>query len=182
MSTWKPSLGPYASTVAQQYPAPKKGVVRGPSAGPGLPGEGAPGPTGQPLDPQYEAYLTQARYQRGLADAEAAYQTGQIRQEYGVEDQSNPYSRAALLKDTYEQAKRGTRNSLASSGQAHSGAAGRAQGANDRNYSIGYDQLVRQYQGAIHGVQYGQAQTIANYGTGQDQAAYEALIRALGGG
>lgn len=177
MSTYgrhfKPQIGPAATGFAQQPHQLPKGAHP--------PGSLSPGGTAQPLDSQYESYLTQARYQRGLSDADAAYQTGQVKQEYGVEDQSNPYSRAALLRENYQRSIRGTTNSYAAQGQGSSGAAQRMQGENARNYSIGADRNARDYQNAIHGIQYGQAQTVANYGTGMDDAAYQALLRALGG-
>lgn len=187
---WKPGeVAPYGQSVAQSVPSPKgrppgsggpgpnKGVYRPEGTQAGAP----QGPTAPPLDPQYEAELATGRRQLALSGAESAYQTGQIKQDFGIEDQSNPYSRAALLKQSYEEAQRGTANSYAERGLGNSGSAGQMAGENSRQYSIGYDQLARQYQGAIHGVQYGQAQTAANYGTGMDQAAYEALLRALGG-
>lgn len=155
-------------------PRGTKGVRRGRSAPPG-------GPTTPPLDPTFEADLATANRNRAVAGAEATYQTGQINQEYGITDHSNPYSRAALLEEQYKRSKAGTVNSYASAGQLNSGAYQRMQGENDRNYSIGSDQLARQYQNSIHNVQYGQAQTIANSGSGVDDAAFQALLRAIRG-
>lgn len=175
--------GPYAQTVVNNANRRRKGQARPDGSGSNQTPANTPAlASGQPLDPTYEAYLNQARYNRALADTEATYQTGQIKQSYGIEDQSNPYSRAALLRQNYLEAKRGTTTSLASQGQINSGASKRLQGENDRQYSIADDQLKRDYADALHNVQYGQAQTYANYGTGVDDQALQALLRALGGG
>jgi hypothetical protein len=65
-------------------------------------------------------------------------------------------------------------------GQLYSGAYGRAQGENQHQYSIAEDANRRAYDQAVYGVNYGQAQNAANYGIGMDDAAYQALLRALG--
>jgi hypothetical protein len=129
------------------------------------------------------------RSRRGFGEPEprfgqagATYQLGQLQQEYGYGETgaANPYSRAALLQESFQRSKLGTTNNYAAGGQLYSGAYGRAQGENQRQYSIGENANRRAYDQAVYGVNYGQAQNAATYGIGMDDAAYEALLRALG--
>lgn len=139
----------------------------------------APAP---PIDPEFEAYKVGANRNVALADADATYQLGRIDNQYGLgADQSNPYSQAKLLEESYKRSTRGTENSYASMGQRNSGAYRRMQGENARNYSIGFDQLSRGYQDARYGVVRGQLGSYAENSTGVDQASFEALLRALRG-
>lgn len=155
----------------------------GPSVSPTGPG-GAwePSVGGRPLDPQEEAYRLGAGRNVTLAQGEGAYQRGQAEQfyGYGASGAANPYSQAALLEESYKRSKLGTTNNYASSGQLHSGAYGRMQGENQRQYSIGVDRNRREYDQTVHGINYGVAQTVANNGIGVDEETYKALLRALG--
>lgn len=141
-------------------------------------------PGGPPIDPQYEAYRLSAQRNMAIGNADATYQRGVLDQEfgYGAGGAANPYSRAKLLEESYKRSKLGTTNSYASSGQLTSGAYGRQQGENQRQYSISADQNRRAYDQAVYGINLGQAQNAANYGIGLDDQRFQALIRALGGG
>lgn len=149
-----------------------------PSAGPG----GAP-VGGRPLDWQEQAYGLSASRNLALSNAGAAYQRGSLEQEfgYGPSGLADPYSRAARLEENYKRSKLGTTNSMASAGQLYSGAYGRAQNENQRQYSIAADQNRRQYDQQIYGLNQAQAQAAAQYETGVDDEAFAALLRALGG-
>jgi hypothetical protein len=63
-------------------------------------------------------------------NAEAAYQHANISNEYGIGDSSNPFSKAAMLQESYNRSKLGTTNSLAAQGQLYSGAMINAQNEN----------------------------------------------------
>lgn len=136
------------------------------------------------MDWQEQAYNVSAGRNLALSGADAAYQRGQLEQQFGYGDSgaANPYSRAALLEESFRRNKLGTTNSMASAGQLHSGAYGRAQNENSRQYSIASDENRRAYDQQIYGLNFGQAQNAANYGAGVDDAAFEALLRALGKG
>jgi hypothetical protein len=169
-------------------PPPAKGVpaqqVYGNSQT--APGVQAPPPDvgGPPLDPQYEAYVLGANRNLALGNADAAYQRGQLEQSfgYGASGAANPYSRAALLREQFNRAKLGTTNNYAGQRQLNSGAYGRMQGENQHQYSIAEDANRRAYDQSVYGVNYGQAQNAANYGIGMDDATFQKLLRALGGG
>lgn len=156
---------PKGVPAAQQAPAKQEGLVGGP-----------------PLDWQQQAYGLSAGRNLALSNADAAYQTGYLDQEYGygASGAANPYSRAALLEESFKRSKLGTTNNMASAGQLYSGAYGRAQNENSRNYSIASDQNRRAYDRAQYGVRYGQAQNAANYGIGLDDEAFKAILRAAG--
>lgn len=177
---------------------PNKGSYGGGNVGPGAAGlvpratpmvGGQPnqglGPVGgPPIDPQYEAYKLSSGRNLAIGNADATYQRGQLEQSYGygASGAANPYSRAALLEESFKRSKLGTTNSYASSGQLYSGAYGRMQGENERQYSIGADQNRREYDQAVYGVNRGQAQNAANYGVGMDDEKFKALLRSLGVG
>lgn len=136
-----------------------------------------------PLDPAQEAAKVSNQRNLGISEATSVYDTGQIENEYGLgADKSNPYSRAKLLEDSYKRSQRGTLNSMASMGQLYSGAYGRAQRENTRNYNIAYDQLSRDYTGKLRGVQQGRLLAYGQYGSDEDEAAFQALLRAYRGG
>jgi hypothetical protein len=164
-----------------------------------------------PIDPEYEAYKVSSARNWQLGEAQAAYQTGKIRQRYGVDDASNPYSesanlkyeygigdtsnpysRAKMLQKSYEESKMGNMNSFAAQGQLYSGAYQKTQADRDvqrgndetvmqRGFSQGTDAINRAFADAMHGVQYGRAQSAASNAIGVDDATYQALLRALGG-
>lgn len=139
----------------------------------------APAP---PIDPAYEAYKVSAGRSVALADADATYQNARLENLYGLgADTSNPYSRGKLLAENLRRSQRGTEGSYANMGQQYSGAYQVAQGENTRNYSIGYDQLARDYADQKKGVLRGQLGTYAQYGTGVDEAQFQSLLKALGG-
>lgn len=154
-------------------------VAQGPS---GEPNPAAIG--GRPLDWQEEAYKASAGRNLQLSQGESAYQRGQAEQfyGYGASGAANPYSQAALAAEFHSRSRLGTTNSYAGQGQLHSGAYGRMQNENDRNYSIESDRNRRAYDQAVHGINYGEAQSAANYGIGVDDESFKALLRALGVG
>jgi hypothetical protein len=165
---------------------PAKGVPAPTRPGNSLTGPGVqaapPDVGGRPLDPAEIAAGVSANRNLALGQAGATYQLGQLQQEYGYGETgaANPYSRAALLQESFQRSKLGTTNNYAAGGQLYSGAYGRAQGENQRQYSIGENANRRAYDQAVYGVNYGQAQNAATYGTDMDQTSYEALLRALG--
>lgn len=162
---------------------PPKGVPAQQRFGNTLTAPGVQPPVGgPPIDPQYEAYALSANRNVALGNADAAYQRGQLDQTfgYGAGGAANPYSRAALLEESFRRSQTGTQNSYAGAGQLFNGAYRRMQGENQRNYSIASDQNRRQYDQAQYGINLGQAQTAANYGIGIDDEKYKALLRALG--
>lgn len=135
-----------------------------------------------PIDPAFEAYKVSSARNVALSNADATYQNARIENQYGLgADTSNPYSQAKMLEESYKRSQRGTLNSYASQGQLHSGAYGRMQGENQRNYNIGYDELARSYKDAKYGVVRSQLGTYANSVAGVDDAQFAALLRALGG-
>lgn len=137
---------------------------------------------GQPLDPALATYQVGAQRNLDLATGQVPYEQGVLDQTYGygAGGAANPYSRAALLQENYKRSVAGTTNSYAGSGQLYSGAYGRAQGENQRRYSIASDANRRQYDQASHGLGASVGQAAATYGTGLSNADYEALLRALG--
>jgi hypothetical protein len=181
---WNDGNGPIHSIPLAQHQAntkPVSTVVKGLPAQPSWtdPTTGAVtriGPTPQPLDPALEAQKLSSARNVALAGPEAAYQTGEITQDYGINstggvDTTNPYSRATLAQLAHENAQRGAQNSM----DVFSGAYQNQRGINDQVYGQAFDQIQRGAASAFHGVQSGQLQTYANSGVADSD--FNALLK-----
>ena len=191
------SNGSYHSRP-ERTPAQKQTYKPGSSTVPGggtfLPGQypsasvAPASPTGpaapaQPLDPNVVNQQVIARRNVTLGDLRATFDQGNLDQEYGfgAGGAANPYSRAALLQEHFKRSQLGTTNSYAANGQLYSGAYGRMQNENQRNYDIGYDQLRRAYDAQSGNIALDRLGTYANAGTGVDDATFQSLLKQLGG-
>jgi hypothetical protein len=108
-STFHP---PAAHGPAKGVPAPT--VYWEFADGPGV--QAAPPDVGgRPLDPAEIAAGISANRNLALGNANATYQQGQLQQQYGYGESgaANPYSRAALLQESFQRSKLGTTNSYA---------------------------------------------------------------------
>lgn len=159
---------------------PGGGIQTGGAPKPGLVAKN-PAPT-LPLDPAYAQTVISNQRNLGIANADYAYNVGQLRQQFGLEDFSNPFSEAALLREKYLNNQRGTTNSYASAGQLYSGAYNRAKATNTHNYAIADDAMRRQYADLQHQLQRGMLQANADYGTNITAADWQRLISQFGGG
>lgn len=145
-------------------------------------GQAVPIPA-QPLDPAVASAQVAANRNVAVGDLYGTWQQGNLDQDYGfgAGGAANPYSRAALLQESFRRSQRGTTNSYASQGQLYSGAYNRMQNENQRNYDIGYDQRRRDYDRQSGDIGFGRLENYANAGTGVDETKFNALLRALGG-
>jgi hypothetical protein len=176
-------IGPAKGVLRPATPiAPAKGVLRPGNAANTAGNPGPSTPSAPPPDPTYEAYRASAGRNISVGNAEAAYQHANISNEYGIGDSSNPFSRAAMLQESYNRSKLGTTNSLAAQGQLYSGAMINAQNENQHQYSIQNDALQRAYGAAQRSVTLGQAQNYANNAIGVSDQGFAALLRSLGMG
>lgn len=139
-------------------------------------------PVAPPPDPAQIAATVTANRNLGIADADTTYQTGQIKQAYGYDDLSNPFSRAALLKESYDKQQLGTTSNFAGQNQYNSGAYGGARTGDRHQYAIADDATRREYADALHGVSRNKLQAYADYGTSISAADWDALINAYKGG
>lgn len=168
---------------------PGRAIVRRPPVAP-TPAGPAPqaGPQALPVDPLYDAAAGSAN--RGLSTTLAGlqYQRGQLGSTYGLgqdasgnvfDDVSNPYSRAAVMKKTYDDRKLGTTTGMAAQGQLYSGALQNAQNENARQNDMGRDSLIRQFMAAQQQIRQGELQAQGTYQDQLGQAGSERLMRAL---
>jgi hypothetical protein len=93
-------------------------------------------------------------------------------------DPNNPFSRAAQLKKSYDQAKTGTGNSLAAQGQLYSGALANAQNANDTGYSQGQNTLEKSLGSILAGIIGGERTARSDFETGKGTAFGDRVTRA----
>lgn len=121
-----------------------------PAASPAAPYTGTPWSSAEELsnagaDAKYAAALTNLGYKKLATE-----------REYGLDQgfndyKANPYSRAALLEQTYQRANRASGNSLASMGQLYSGASQNAETYNRENNSQERNALESTYRKALQG-------------------------------
>lgn len=90
-------------------------------------------------------------------------------------DMTNPFSKAALLKQSYETSQRGTKNSLAARGLLRSGAYQNSLNTIQRNFDQGKDSLNKELQRVLEeaNIQYDEATT------GEHNAIVRAMAEAL---
>lgn len=114
-------------------------------------------PQAPPFDPIYESSVGQANQGYGLTLGEIGYKELATRQRYGIEDTSDPFSLAAVLKRRYEEGQR--RNLNTAGRNLYSSATQRNQDIGTRNYQQDYSGLSRTYFDTMAG--YGQARARA---------------------
>lgn len=98
---------------------------------------------------EYET--TVGKLNRDLASAQSDI-TGReqaVEQQYGFNDQSNPFSRANLLHRNFQQQTLANTNSFAAQGQLYSGALSSAQGSTRYGYEQDNDAALRDYQAEL---------------------------------
>lgn len=135
---------------------------------------------GQQPDPNLEAQRASANLGINLGNAWDTYQQGRIEQDYGLNDTSDPFAKAALLQQTYQNSRRGNTNSMAAQGQLYSGALQNAQAGAERSYNQGYDQLKRGRQDALDQLLKGKLDRYSQVGANLDENTLASLLAALG--
>lgn len=101
----------------------------------------SPGPTpginvgALPPDATYED--TASSIDAGLAGAQAEdnNRIDRAKKDYGYDDPSNPYNRAALLQQSFQNAQRGAGNSAAAAGQLYAGSLVNTRNTNQDNFN-----------------------------------------------
>jgi hypothetical protein len=163
---------------------------------PKLPAGGAPAAPAAPAAPQYslsnlppdasyDAALAALARQRDQQLAAATQARTSTLQDYGFNegaggalnfDPNNPFSKAALLKKTYDQNRASTRQSLSAGGQMYSGAFQNAQDLVNRNELQSSDALQK----ALTRFLAQNTQQRAEIGTGFETAAQQAFGDRIG--
>lgn len=127
--------------------APPKGLAHG--AAPMVP---SPSAAPMPWDANYDQTIgginrNQTSDLAGLANEEAG-----IKQAYGFDDLSSPFSKLKLLEETFANSKRGDTNSMAAAGQLYSGALGDQKADTQHAQDVNYDTLRRGYDADLAGI------------------------------
>lgn len=126
-----------------------------PAAGGGTAATAAHKPgTPMPWDGTYEGAVNNANAKYNNALISLGAKKGFLQQEYGLDEgfndyKSNPYSRAALLEQTYQRAGRASGNSLAAAGQLYSGASQNAETYNREHNSQERNSLEQLYRSSL---------------------------------
>jgi hypothetical protein len=112
----------------------------------------APDPT-LPFNAEYDQTVSGLARNRDVALQNDAYERQQTTDSYGFDNPlANPYSRAAILQRSYNQANQGTLNSAAASGQLYSGSTQVGLDEGLFNFGQQYDASQREYQNALRGL------------------------------
>jgi hypothetical protein len=120
-----------------------------------LPGRYVPKPqaprqsTVLPWDARYESEVVQANLNRANAGSNLASERQGIEQSYGYNDNSNPFSQARLLQQSYETTRARSLNNYAAQGQLYSGAMQHRRSSDRQGFNQADDQLRRAYSSAI---------------------------------
>jgi hypothetical protein len=113
---------------------------------------GPTGPSTPPPDPVYLATVAGNQSSHDITAADLARDRKNAFLNYGYTqdaagnltfDPTNPFSQAALLKRSYDQAQTGNTNSYAARGQLYSGALQNAQNESGFQYQAGSDRLTK---------------------------------------
>lgn len=151
-----------------------------PTVAPGT-GAQAPQATAPPPDPIFLAQQAAAQRSLAIGGAWDTYSRGRIENSYGLgADTSNPYSKAALMREDYLSGQRGTESNYANAGQINSGAYQSAKNYNARQYSIGDDRLRREYQDQKDAITKGATDRYSQLGADLSAEDLTALIRSIG--
>lgn len=94
-------------------------------------------------------------------------------------DPANPFSRAALLQRSYDNAKRTTTNSYAASGQLYAGSMQNAQNENARGFQQGDNSLRQAFADFVLGNETRRTDAVAAAGRSTTTAAGQALDRQM---
>jgi hypothetical protein len=169
------SLGGYKPPATPKAPASGAYVASAPAP---------PVPVSNPT-PSIEAdtgYASQvAAINKSRADALTALtaQEGATKRGYGIEDTSDPFSKAAMLQQSLQRNQRSSTNGLAAAGQLYSGALQNSQNNNQSNYNENYDSLKKSYDAALAAIKQQRA-TVETSADGQiGDAQGDALTRAI---
>jgi len=142
-----------------------------------------------PWDTAYEQTVGNINKGRDNALAQNTYQANQLGQSYGysldpvsgavAEDPTNPFSKAALLRQSYERSRAGTTNGMAARGQLYSGALQNAQNYNALNYTQSSDTNQRDFRNAAQSLLQGRLDTNTGADSQIDQAGWSRYDRAI---
>jgi hypothetical protein len=149
----------------------------GPAVTPGIPA--APGTPSAPWDTQFENTRALLGNQRDQSLTNIDLQEAQAKTRYGLEDVSDPFSRAAMLTRSYQQSRTGASNSLAARGQLYAGAYQNEMGTQDYNYNQSRDALGKEYSDLIQSLIQKRQAARGAYDTGVLGAGADRLDRAL---
>lgn len=173
---------------ARPAPRPKLGLGQNrPAAAPIASGPGASpapaGPAPTPWDSRYEQTVSGAN--RSYLNANVNFDLAEqgAKQDFGLDPgfndyQSNPYSRAALLQQSYLNANRGTMNSAGL--QLYSGSTSNRLSANRSANAQGRDQLAKAYRDALGEISTGRAKAAEAKAEATQQAYWDRIEAAEG--
>jgi hypothetical protein len=174
-----PNQRPSVPTIPGPFPAgpnaPQVSKPPSPPRRPPPPRQPAP----LPPDPQYTLAQGAAQQQLNTTLSGIQYNRTRAQQEYGFDDTSDPYNRAAMLERAYHQSQSGTLNQEAGRGQLYSGALQSNLDEGRYQYERNRSDLRRQYEDLLHGYTQSEAQARAGYRTTLAGAEGDRIDRAL---
>lgn len=130
-------------------------------------------PSPIPWSAQAETAMGTANRDRDFANTDLSLREQRARQDYGFDDMSNPYSRAAQLQRSYQNAQRGTTNSYAAAGQLYAGSLNNARNIDSYNFNKAWSEEQMAYQRELADIATARAQA--------EREAQEAIIAANAG-
>lgn len=167
-----PAPSPGRVGQARGFTSPSAQPGPGGSAGAAAPANVAP----TPWNSKAEQIVSGARKSYLNASANFDLSEQQAKQDFGLDPgfndyQSNPYSRAALLEESFKSANRGTMNSAGL--QLYSGSTSNRLGANRSAYGQSRDELAKAYRDALGEISAGRAKAAEEKAEREQEAAWE---------
>lgn len=149
-------------------------------ATPAVPATAPPSPVKPPpFDPQFEGQVgLNTRTYNDTITGLGQEESGTLRA-YGLDDTSDPFSRAALLRQAYQQRARGAGNAMAARGQLYSGAYQNAQNSAATGFAEGTDALRKSQNSVLESIVRRRATARTNLDQGNLDASGEAIGRAV---
>lgn len=137
-----------------------------------------------PYSAQADTSIAGLQQNYGDSMANSAYQEQQAKQAYGLEPGyndplTNPYSKAALLEQSYNNAQRSNTNNYAARGQLYSGSLTNAQNTASGGYLQNRAGLQQQQQDTLYGINQQRLAAQRALEQGSAQASAGALSDAL---
>lgn len=158
---------------------PGKAVATTPT---GVPGPVAPpGREPTPWSSAYEASISNANRNYLGANTNLDFAETGVRQDFGLDPgyndyKSNPYSRAALLEQHFQEGNRGVMNNA--NLQLYSGSTGNRLTQNRQGYSQDRDSLMRAYRDALQEIQDKRLAAQEERGNQETEAGWDAVSAA----
>lgn len=175
----RPAKGGYRAGLGPAHPAGAGGRPGPSTLAPGVAAPSGPAPT--PWNSKAEQIVAGARRNYLNAQGNFDLAESEAKQDYGLDPgfndyKANPYSRAALLEQSYQNANRGTLNSAGL--QLYSGSTSNALSGNRSTFDFNKNALANSYREALGEITQGRTKAAEEKAEAEQQAEWDRISAA----